>query len=474
MFFSEILVIPSGLSILMVLTRVLGPHNFGLYTLTAAIVTWIEWSLTTLFGRASIKLVGETEDWRPVAAAVLRLNFLASSMAALCLMFLSPFIAVIFHERELISYLRWFLLYLPVISLCHASRAILIGRERFREASWLSATRWISRPILIIVLVSIFRSVPAAIIAWLGAAVAELAMGRILVPVPVFLSTSRRVVFHLFAYAAPLSAFGLILRLYDKIDLFMLKLLGGTAEMAGVYGAAQNVSVVLGIFTISFSPLLLATLNRLLVQGAEREVRELTSNAFRALLLLFPFIAIVAASSAQVVLLVFGPAFTGARTILTFLVFSAYFIAVVSVGASILTAYGRPSLLLVLSVPMLPLACWGYFLFIPRYGPTGAAIVSAVVAGIIAFGELAVIFRIQQARPRTGTIVRSILISSLVWTVAAFWNTSGYLTAVKLITCGLIIPPLYILLGELNQNEASKLRGFWQALRRKGTLIETR
>ena len=41
-------------------------------------------------------------------------------------------------------------------------------------------------------------------------------------------------------YAFPLFAAAISLRLFDKLDLFALKALGGSDALAGLYGSAQN------------------------------------------------------------------------------------------------------------------------------------------------------------------------------------------------------------------------------------------
>jgi hypothetical protein len=44
------------------------------------------------------------------------------------------------------------------------------------------------------------------------------------------------------------------LQLLEKMDIFALKLLDGTAAEAGVYGAAQNLAFVPIVFSLSFTP----------------------------------------------------------------------------------------------------------------------------------------------------------------------------------------------------------------------------
>ena len=71
-FLAESLFPLTGLITASFLARQLGAANYGLFTLSAMLIAWIEFSITSLFGRATIKFVSEAEDWRPVAATVIR------------------------------------------------------------------------------------------------------------------------------------------------------------------------------------------------------------------------------------------------------------------------------------------------------------------------------------------------------------------------------------------------------------------
>ena len=62
-FLADALIIPSGILTAAYLGRRLGPEGYGIFTVAAALVAWVEWSLTGLFARASIKVVADARDW---------------------------------------------------------------------------------------------------------------------------------------------------------------------------------------------------------------------------------------------------------------------------------------------------------------------------------------------------------------------------------------------------------------------------
>src|SRR5262249_2644962 len=156
-----------------------------------------------------------------------------------------------------------------------------------------SAGRWAARLLLIVALVEIGLSVSGAILGSIGASLVELGIGRFYV-CPSLLRRSGFPARQLWGYAAPLFLFALTMRIFDKVDLFALKALGGTAAQAGFYGAAQNLSLMPGIFALSFSPLLLSSLSRLLRDGNDSLAREMSRNAMRGVIALLPFAGMTA------------------------------------------------------------------------------------------------------------------------------------------------------------------------------------
>ena len=69
----------------------------------------------------------------------------------------------------------------------------------------------------------------------------------------------------------------------------MLKALGATATMAGIYGAALKMTVITNIFSLSFSPLLLSTLGRVNQSLNPERAKKIARDAMRLVILFLPF-----------------------------------------------------------------------------------------------------------------------------------------------------------------------------------------
>ena len=456
-FLAEALLLPTGLVTASVLTRQLGPAGYGMLTLSGTVVGWIEATVAAILARTTVKFVAETHDWLPIGTTAVRLSAVLGGGAALLLCLLAGPIAALLNEPELAGYLRLFALDIPIFVLARAHQNILVGIGAFRQRALASAGRYLTRMLLIILLVELGLSVSGAILGSIGASVVQLLVTRFYVRPSPF----RRSAFpahRLWGYAGPLFLTALVMRTFDKLDLLTLKTLGGTAAQSGIYGAAQNLSMVAGIFAFSFSPLLLSTLSRSLRAGATQDAAQIGRNAMRLVILLLPFAGLMAGAAPEVVTLIYGSEFAPGAPILAVLGFGSLAMMMISVATAILTAAGKPHWTIALVGPMLPLAVIGFLLLIPRLGGIGASLVTTLVATLGALVTVLAVHRIWHVLPPAHTVVRSVLVCALAFGLAALWSTPGFLLLLKLLATTLLIGFAYLLLGEFSKDELALAR----------------
>ncbi len=458
-FLAEALLLPTGILTAAFLTRQLGPAGYGLLTIAATLVAWVEWSITSVFTRTTIKFVSETEDWRPVGATVLQLHLAVGVVAMLLIGILAAPIATWLEEPRIANYLRLFALDVPLFCLGYAHRSILVGVGQFTSRALATACRWISRLILILLLVGLGLSVSGAILGNIGASIAELVICRFYIR-PSLIARSTFPMRRLLSYAIPLFFFALTMRLFEKVDLFALKALGGTTAQVGFYGAAQNLALIPGIFSLSFTPLLLSTLTRILFQGDRELAKEIARHSMRAVLILLPIAGITAGAAREIVALIFGAAFSPAAPLLALLIFGAVALAMISVTTAILTAVGKPNWTFLLTGPLLPLAIAGHWLLIPKIGAIGAATVTTLFAGLGALITVASVYRLWRVLPPAKTLGRSVLVAGVVYALAVSWHAPGLLVLLKLCVLFLLIPLLLLVLGECSSTEIATIRSF--------------
>jgi len=460
-FLAEALFPLTGLVTAAFLTRRLGPEDYGLLSLAAVIVGWLEWTITSVLSRAAIKFVSESHDWRPTGATVVRLYLGVSSGAALTLWLLATPLAVMFDEASLSLYLQLFALDIPLFGLAQAHRNILIGLGNFRQRATTGAGRWLARLFLIILLVELGFSVPGAIVGNIGASLCELLISRLYIR-PSLTCRSSFFTSQIWRYAAPLFLSTFSLGLYAHLDLFALKALGGSATQAGMLSAARNLALLPGFFASAITPLFQSTLGHLLQAKKRKEARAMSAQALRLIFSLVPFVVVSVGSSQELVIWIFGALFAPAAPLFATLMCAALALIIIAVISAIFIADGQPGRTVAFAGPLAPLACVGHLLLVPRFGAFGAALVSLAIAWIGALTALVAVYRQWRIAPSLGTLCRTAIVSVSVYVLTVMWKTSSFFLFPKLATLCLCIVALFFLLGEFSISELTSVRSLPQ------------
>ncbi|MGZ9066542.1 MAG: oligosaccharide flippase family protein [Burkholderiales bacterium] len=456
-FLAESLILPTGLISAAYLTRALGPDGYGLFSLAATLAAFAGSTAISLFARGSIKLVAEADDWRPVATTILRMHLACGVVASLLVLLLARPIAAALDEPRLAFYLMLFSIDPLLLVTARAHRSVLIGIGRFREQVVPVAIRPVARLLLIILLVECGLSISGAVLGLLGASLIELVAYRVYVRPRLFPASScpAREIWN---EATVLFFAAVFLSLFARIDLFALPALGLPTREAGYYGAAQNLSIVPSLFAMSFTPLLLSTMSKMVSNGEHEHARILSRDAIRLVLGMVPFAAMASGASHEVVLLIFGANFAAAGPLLAWLIFGQVAAAMIAVAFVVLIVAQRPGWSTVIAGPMLALALAGHYLLVPRFGSIGAAWVTTTLEIVGALGALWIVYRVRRVLPPLATVIRTVLIASAAWLAATSWSTDGMGLVVKLGLISIGIAAAYWFMREFKPTELAWAR----------------
>jgi O-antigen/teichoic acid export membrane protein len=451
-FLAEALMLPTGLLTVIFLTRRLGPEGYGLFALAATLAVWFEGIVNSVLASATVKFVGEAKLWQPIGTTVMRTQLAVSILAALALALLAPAIAAWLHEPMLITYLRLFALEIPLFILVKVHQNILIGVGRYEQQSIATATRWLARLLLIVILVELGFSISGAILGSIGGVLISLFIARFFIR-PSLFQQSNFPISKLWGYALPLFLSALSLQLFTKLDLFVFKHLGGTSFQAGIYAAAQNLSLLPIVFSLAFVPLLLSTLSSSLSLGDHQQFREISTQAIRIVIWQLPFAALAAGSATEIVAGFFGNEYLSAAPLLALLIFGAVAQAMFSVVSANLIASGKPKWIWALTGFMPVLAIAGHYLLIPSFGAMGAAFVTTSLSVLMAIVGILAVYGLWHIPPGAKTLLRSFLICVGVYSLAQLWPTPGIWLLLKLPVIGMLIFLSYLILGEFTKKD---------------------
>ncbi len=381
---AEALALPAALLLSAFVTRRLGPGEYGLYAIAASIVAWIEWTGAAVISRAIIRETARHGGDSGVGTAAVQVNLAVGAAGAAVLWLAAPALAALTGEPRLIHPLRLFAFDIPLFTLAMAHRMLLVGAGAFLARAVLPVVRWAGRLALVTILVSFGWSLDGVIVGCVAASALELTAARIAVHPPM-LADAGRFRGPLLADAVPFVTQSVMLRLFDRIDLLLFKIFGGTTADAGLYGAAQNLAAPLTVVSVAFPPLLLATLTTLYASGNRTAAASMASTALRIASWLLPLAGLVAGGGTALAGWIFGAPFAGAGPLLGPLVATAVAQLLMAVVIMVLTAAGRPNALLPTAVAMVIGTVAVGAVVIPRYGAMGAAITTAL-CGVSAAG----------------------------------------------------------------------------------------
>lgn len=451
MFLAGSLLFPSGFVTAVYLSRTLGPVDYGLFAILTRLVIWLEGIGTTIFHDVSMQFVGEDVANPAIQRLILRIHLISGCLIGGGLYVCSGLICDLFNEPSLETYLKIFSIEIPLFCIASANKVILTGKGLFSQVAGISAFKIIARLFLIIFFVQSGLSLTGAIMGIIGTTMIEMLLSSLYLR-PSFFGPVQVSAKRLVDFGGPLIISKGALNIF-LLDLFALKILGGSAAQAGFYGAALNLAIVPNLFAMALTRTLHSTLCRLKSNGETVKADQIAVTAIRSVFIIFPFAVMTVGVSSEIVVFVFGQAFAATGPILSLRIFVPVFLLMIAIADIIMITNGKPALCMVMSLPMLLLAVAGHMIFTPRFGGVGAAGVTASISCIGGLTALILVNRIFAISPPWKTVLRSGLCSAVVYVSTAIWTVTGWLVFIKIIVVSMIIILVFLIAGEFSRND---------------------
>ncbi len=456
-FSAESLMVPVGLLIVAFLSRRLGVGLYGDYVLLIAVVTWLEWGVTSLFARATVQLVAESGDWAPAAATIVWLHGVAGLVVGGALLAGAGPLASALGAPGIAPGFRILAFDVPLFCLAQAHRQVAVGIGRYRVRALAAGGRSVARLALVVGLVSLGLSVRGALLAQVGASVVELAICRAGVR-PSWWHDRTYPVSRVLAFAWPLFGAAIFMRLFERVDLFMVQRLILSPEVTAVYGAAQQLALLPYLVSTAVVPVLSSRMARLTSTGATVEAGQHLAQGIRAVTLLLPLVAIPAGSGADVASFVFGAPFAAAGSLLGPLLVAVICYVGMNVAVSAFIAAGKPAWTLVLATAVLAAAFGGDLAVIPRLGARGAALVTMTAGAVGAISSLAVASRLFGARVALRPLLVTLLVAAGGYVASAAVPSHGWGVVLELAALGALSIAALFATRALTRTDVALLR----------------
>jgi O-antigen/teichoic acid export membrane protein len=457
-FLAEALLVPTGFATAVFLARGLKPAGYGLFALITQFVFWVEYLLISGLENTTIKFVSGTEEKKAVINTVYILYFGIGSTVGLIIYTLSPHIAGLVKAPETSPLLKLLSVDIPLFSMAHAGRHILMGLSQFKKNAVMRSFYWISRLVFIVFFLSIGLGIEGAVIGLISASAIETILGLIFIR-PALRNGVFTKLTKFLQFLAPLHLAVFYKRLLGQ-ELLVLRAFGSTAISTGFYGAAKNLSIAPILLSRSINPTLLPTLQLQMKRGNTEAARKRALTVIRAIFWFLPVTAILAGAADETICLIFGSDYAEAGPIFSLLVFAGMGLFMINNGIVIFTAWDKPQLSVSVTWLMVPLAVMGYFICIPHWNSLGAAIATlfAISAGVTR--TMFILYQKWRLYPPPLTVIRSLVCSALTITIARVWFTPGPLVIAKL-TLLIIFSGLFLWkLGEFSSRERFFIQQF--------------
>ena len=489
------------------LPRFLGPHLFGEFKVVSSFISILNMVLIVGTIQTVSRLVSEDEGCaRALRRRALTIQLVVGGGIALLVLALAPIIAGgLFNDPTLTLYLRVGVGVTFLYALYAVWVGLLNGLKRFAAQASLDILFSTLKIGLIVGLVLLGFGVLGAFVGFVTASAITVAASAIVVSRVLPPSTSPAPsVRKIAALLTPLLLSTLMINLMLQIDVLAIKgamhpliadylgsgegkerldgllaTLGttgspeltaaftksGTDRLAGLYGAAKNVSLLPYQATFALTFVVFPLMSRAAFSDDRDRAKGYVRQALRFTLVLGGALAVVLASTARPILsILLGPGYASASTALVILLVSTVALALLVLCITILNAAGAERAALGASAATV--AC-GFVLLIgllrttPDLGSAPLLRAAIATAGSIATGFLVVgwlVYRRIGAFAPAATALRVVGIGGALIGLATLWPVTGFLGLVaKAATIGVLFLLGLAITGELTAADRSAI-----------------
>ncbi len=377
---SSIIFMISGYIISLWLGKQLGPEDYGIYGVIISLMTTVNIIQTSGLPQSTTKFIASEKNKSDhILSASLLLQIISSLfITILFFIFASP-LANLLNDYSLTNYIRATSLILPFYAIFAVYTAYYNGLQNFRMQGRLYIIYSISKLILIITLVYKFH-LYGAIIGFIISPIIALLFG---IYIPKVTDVKKELYKSLILFSLPLIGYAILSTLQSSIDLFFVKSLTSNNQMAGLYTASQNIAripyYILNSFAVILFPIITKSIHTENLIETSKKIKDSLRYLF---LLLIPGTILIMITSKDLLHLLYSFSYTPASVSLSLLVIGLSFITILNTLTYIMVGADKPISAMTLSglgVFITSLVCW---LYIPKYGLTGAALGTTIGGAI--------------------------------------------------------------------------------------------
>jgi stage V sporulation protein B len=422
--FSEIVFNLAGYVIHSSVGRILGPADYGRFSLIVTLTTMVIMLIGNGIPTAMSKYLSEIFESAPerilgIKRKALTLQIVLMFCVTIIFFFSSPLIARALSDPSLTPLFQISSLIIPAFAAASFYFYYFTGLHFFKLQAVLKTTRALGR-IVFIVSFAYFFGVKGAISGYIAAPLFVFAIAFLS---DIFIThryfpavknkTSSSPLFSgktLLIYAWPLTLFLLFYEFILTLDLYFVKSLLQNDYLTGIYNAAITVGRIPYYLFYALTIILLPAISKTTIQNDTAETENLVNKSLRLMtLLLFPIITLLIVYAAQTLNFFYGLKYQEAASPMSIFALGVGFLTVFYVLSFALNGAGFVKIPMKLSFFGLLAMIALNFILIPPFKLIGAALSTTITSFVLMIGILIYTELHFNVRLRFKTIVFSLV-----------------------------------------------------------------
>jgi O-antigen/teichoic acid export membrane protein len=400
---SEIIFNVAGYVIQASVGRILGPADYGRYSLIVTLTTMIIILIGNGIPTAMSKYLAEIFESAPekilgIKRKAIKLQIILMSGVTVIFFLAAPIIAWALHDPSLTPLFRISSLIIPAFAAASFYFYYYTGLHFFRLQAVLKTVRALGR-IMFIISFAYFFGVEGAVSGYIAA---PLFVFTVALLCDIYIT--HRYFPHvkqakadiidfsgktILAYAGPLMLFLLFYEFILTLDLYFVKSLLGSDYLTGIYNAAITAGRIPYYLFYALTIILLPAISKSTAERNTEETEGLVNKSLRLMtLLLFPMVTLMIAYAPQILGIFYGSKYSEAAIPMSIYALGVGFLTVFYVLSFALNGAG------LVRIPM-KLAFLGLigmiilnFILIPHFALIGAAAATTIVSFLLMIGIL--------------------------------------------------------------------------------------
>jgi O-antigen/teichoic acid export membrane protein len=448
---ARVCVVASGYVATAILTRKLGPTDYGIYGVVMSQLLWLEMLTNAGVSGAIAKLMaGSHHDHGEIecSAQTLLLGF-SVLLFAVCWL-VAPHVASLMRIPNGAVLFRIAIIDLPFAAIFVSYDGILNGRRQFGVLAGTYVVYGITKLAGVVALIGLGFSIERVLVTFVLSTC--MVCGALVVLYrPRGRRPRGRIMGQIAAITAPIALYLVAGQVLLNLDLWSLKgLWEGGGEIVGQYVASMNLAKILMVIPGAQAGVLFTSVAWAVASRDTARARRHIQDATRfAVIIAAAAWVILGLNASEVLSLLYSRAYADGQLFLPLQLAGFGLFALLDAFSQALMASGRQWFVVGGVVVSVPLVWLSNYILIPRIGPLGAAtsMLLGLAIGTVLIGTMA--YRHFGSVVQAPTLLRVLFAVAVVGLASAASPVAGPLVLVKLVLLGGIYVLVLYMLGEI-------------------------